>query len=293
MLPTTRSCVTKTQKSLGVSASSILLGLNHNSKCHQSSWMFNTTDNSNSPSTNGVMKSYNRGGVYNHGLHHVSKRNYVFKGVFLFPGPGYVDLDDGATKPAGVPSTWSSLDIGWPNSDFGFFDEDTFPPAKEGETLEEYCRRVPNIWSPCSKSTDVIDCMAHMDLWSANDLGPSVLGFAEKPLIKEPPFVSDWHVRYVPDYEAMLREMMFRTRPFPVRVTDKEFEVMLQEFERGVNTKGIGHHFKARSFHEFWEELTGKPLKDIANVPTWEEEIDRRIALAKERNAKSAKLNSH
>jgi len=214
----------------------------------------------------------------------VSRRNYVYKGVYLFPGPGEIDLNDGSTKPPGVPDTWSTIDIGWPNSDFGFFDEDTFPPAKEGETLEEYCRRVPNIWSPCSKSTDVVDCMAHVDLWCANDLAPSTLGFAEKPLIKEPPFVSDWHVRYVPDYEAMLRDMMLRTRPFPIRVNENEFQAMLKEFERGVNTKGIDFHFKARSFHEFWEELTGKSLKEIANVPSWEEELDRRIALAKERN---------
>ncbi|ETO25887.1 hypothetical protein RFI_11252 [Reticulomyxa filosa] len=257
----------KKQKSVGTSACSLLNGLKHTS---------------------------------------ISKRSYVFKGVYLFPGPGEIDLDDGATKPAGVPETWTTLDIGWPNSDFGYFDEDTFPPAKEGETLEEYCRRVPNIWSPCSKSTDVVDCMAYMDLWAANDPGPSVLGMAERPLIKQPPFVSNWHVQYVPDYEAMvsrikifffvqfelctfgkkkLREMMFRTRPFPIKVKEDEFKTMLAEFERGIKEKGIAHHFKARSFHDFWEELTGKPLKAIADVPTWEEEIDKRIAQAKE-NAK-------
>ncbi|ETO05565.1 hypothetical protein RFI_31829 [Reticulomyxa filosa] len=127
--------------------------------------------------------------------------------------------------------------------------------------------------------------MAYMDLWAANDPGPSVLGMAERPLIKQPPFVSNWHVQYVPDYETMLREMMFRTRPFPIRVNETEFKAMLAEFERGIKAKGISHHFKARSFHDFWEELTGKSLKEIANVPTWEEEIDRRIAEAKARSA--------
>ena len=54
----------------------------------------------------------------------------------------------------------------------------------------------------------------------------------------------------------------------------------------GVKARGIGHHFKARSFHEFWKELTGKDLKEIANVPTWEEEIEIRMKIARERNAK-------
>ena len=79
--------------------------------------------------------------------------------------------------------------------------------------------------------------------------------------------------------------MMFRTRPFPIKVTDEEFDKMLAEFERGVKNKGIDYHFKARSFHEFWQELTDKPLKEIANVNTWEEEIDRRMQLAIARNA--------
>jgi len=37
-----------------------------------------------------------------------------------------MDLDDGATKPDGVPDTWTTTDI-W--TDYGRFDEDTFPVA--------------------------------------------------------------------------------------------------------------------------------------------------------------------
>ena len=57
----------------------------------------------------------------------IQKRNYKFDGVYLHPGPGDVDLHDGAEKPEGVPETWTTIDIA--NVDFGRFDENTFPPA--------------------------------------------------------------------------------------------------------------------------------------------------------------------
>jgi len=209
------------------------------------------------------------------------KRNYNYKGKFLFPGPGEVNIEDGSQKPDGVPETWTTIDV---QHDFGYFDENTFPPAKEGETLEQYCRRVPNIWSPCKRSTDTVDVLTYMGLEWAQDLGPTKMGMKEMPLIKIPPESADWHVTYVPDYEFMLRDMMTNTRPFPIRVTDEEFKNMLELFAKSVKAKGIGHHFKARSFHEFWEELTGEPLKNVANVATWEEEIDNRIQKLKEKN---------
>jgi hypothetical protein len=220
----------------------------------------------------------------------VSTRGYHYRGVYLHPGPGDIDLHDGADKPEGVPDTWTTADIGYATQtvDFGRFDEDTFPPAIEGETLEQYCRRVPNIWSPCSRTTDVVDIKVYTDCVWAQDHGPARLGMVEQPLVKIPPESADWHVTYVPDYEGMLRQIMFRTRPFPVKVTDEEFEKLLAAFEKGCNTKGLDYHFTARTFHEFWEQLTDTPLKSIADVPTWEEEIDRRIGLAKERNAQLA-----
>jgi len=211
-----------------------------------------------------------------------STRFATWKGTYLGPGPCEMDLDDGATKPDGVPDTWTTTDI-W--TDYGRFDEDTFPVALEGETLEQYCRRVPNIWSPCSNASDVVDINVYFDCAWAQDNGPTTMGMLEEPLIKIPPESADWHVTYQPDYEGMLRDMMFRTRPFRIDVTEQEFEVMLAKFIEGINKKGIDHHFKARSFHEFWEELTDEPLQNIANVPTWEEEIDNRIAKAKARIA--------
>lgn len=84
-----------------------------------------------------------------------------------------------------------------------------------------------------------------------------------------------------------LRDMMLRTRPFPIRVTDDEFDRMLEKFKAGVIKKGVDHHFRARSFHEFWRELTDEDLKQTANVNTWEEEIDKRMAEAKERILKN------
>ena len=56
-----------------------------------------------------------------------SKRGGYWNGIYLGPGHIDIDLSDGATKPDGVPETWTSIDI--PNVDFGKFDEDCFPPA--------------------------------------------------------------------------------------------------------------------------------------------------------------------
>eukprot|EP01083_Nonionella_stella_P044541 119899_1 len=211
-----------------------------------------------------------------------SVRLATWKGTYLGPGPCDMDLDDGATKPDGVPDTWTTTDI-W--TDYGRFDEDCFPVALEGETLEEYCRRVPNIWSPCSNATDVVDINVYFDCAWAHDNAPTTMGMLEEPLIKIPPESADWHVTYVPDYESMLRDMMFRTRPFRIDVTEAEFDKMLGKFIEGIKNRGIDYHFRARSFHEFWEELTDEPLQSIANVPTWEEEIENRITKAKQRIA--------
>ena len=163
---------------------------------------------------------------------------------------------------------------------------------QEGETLEQYCRRVPNIWSPCSNASDVVDINVYFDCAWAHDNGPTTMGLLEEPLIKIPPESADWHVTYQPDYEGMLRDMMFRTRPFRIEPTEQEFEKMLAAFIEGIRVKGIDHHFKARSFHEFWLELTGEPLQNIANIPTWEEEIENRIAKAKQRIAENKTTES-
>lgn len=196
------------------------------------------------------------------------KRGGYWNGIYLGPGPIDVDLTDGGTKPEGVPETWTSIDIA--NVDMGKFDEDCFPPAKEGETLEEYCRRVPNIWSPCSKATDVVDIPVFNTLEWALGPNPPEIGMLEEALVKIPPDSADWHVTYQLDFEQMLKDIMFRNRPFPVKVSQAEFGVMVKEFEEGVKRVGIDHRFRARSFHEFWQELTGKDVKEIANIPTWE-----------------------
>jgi hypothetical protein len=212
----------------------------------------------------------------------VSVRHATYKGIYLGPGPYDIDLDDGGTKPDGVPESWTACDI---QTDYGHFDEDTFPPCLEGETLEQYCRRVPNVWSPCSSASDVVETAVFMGLEWAQDWGPTKMGMLEEALLKIPPESADWHVTYQIDCEHMLRDMMLRTRPFPIRVSETEFDTMVEKFAAGIKTRGIDHHFRARSFHEFWTELTGEDLKQTANVPTWEEEIENRIAAAKIRNA--------
>ena len=55
-----------------------------------------------------------------------STRFATWKGVYLGPGPCDMDLDDGGQKPDGVPETWTATDI---PTDYGRFDEDTFPAA--------------------------------------------------------------------------------------------------------------------------------------------------------------------
>ena len=71
--------------------------------------------------------------------------------------------------------------------------------------MEQYCRRVPNVWSPCSNANDVVDVIMHMELVYAVDPGPTKMSyFLEEALVKIPPESADWHVTYVPDYEAMV-----------------------------------------------------------------------------------------
>lgn len=131
----------------------------------------------------------------------VPVRHATYKGIYLGPGPCDIDLDDGGKKPDGVPESWTACDI---NTDYGRFDEDTFPVANEGETLEQYCRRVPNIWSPCSRASDVIETAVFMSIEWAHDLGPTMMGMLEEPLVKIPPESADWHVTYEIDYEQIV-----------------------------------------------------------------------------------------
>lgn len=197
--------------------------------------------------------------------------------IWLGPGPGAPEIRDCALKPEGMPETWSTLDI---RSSYGNFDEDTFPPALDGESVDEYCRRVPNVWSPDSLPTDVVDVTVACDMVWALDVCFQHHVHLEKPLMKIPPDTPDWHVTYQIDYELMLQELLERNRPFPIFVSEEKFAELLEEYKAGIADKGIDYHFKARTVHEFWVELTGKSLEDHG-IPTWEKELDRRIAEAK------------
>jgi hypothetical protein len=63
-----------------------------------------------------------------------------------------------------------------------------------GETLEEYCRRVPNVWSPCSKSTDTVDCDVAFVLEFAHDAMCEDHKFTERPMLKIVPADSDYRL---------------------------------------------------------------------------------------------------
>jgi len=161
-----------------------------------------------------------------------------------------------APRPEGVPETWSASHI---DTDQGFFEDDCFPPALEGETLEEYCRRVPNIWSPCSRSTDVVDVRVSTTLEFAQDVQCEDHQFDERPLIKIPPLDSDWHEAN--DIEI---DIANPPEPFtvmgtkPAEVDPGEAEQVCKMIMDGAQRLGYGHWFQADNFRGFWKELTGK-----------------------------------
>merc|ERR1719499_1833712 len=129
----------------------------------------------------------------------------------------------------GVPETWTAMDI---YSDFGMFDEDTFPPALEGETLIDYCRRVPNIWSPCSRASDTDLLLYHQDLQEEEIAWTDLMTEEQK-------------ARFDPDEPERVKAIL----------------------EKSIQGVGRAQWFKADSFHGWWEELTGEPYKPSSLAP--------------------------
>lgn len=174
--------------------------------------------------------------------------------------PSYEKFPPGP-RPEGVPDTWQATHI---DSDNGFFEDDVFPPGLPGETLEEYCRRVPNIWSPCSRSTDVVDVRISISLEWAQDVQQEDHQFTERPLIKIPPLDSDWH-----DANDMEIELANPPEPYtamgtvPAEIHPEEAEEVARIITEGAQRVGYGHWFESDNFYDFWIELTGKKIEDM------------------------------
>lgn len=178
-----------------------------------------------------------------------------------------------APRPEGVPDTWSASHI---DTDLGYFEDDVFPVALPGETLEEYCRRVPNIWSPCSRATDVVDVRAMHTIEFAADIQLEDHQFSERPLLKIPPLDSDWH-------EAQEQEMKLENPPdpftilgvIPPEIDPEEAEAACKIIMEGAARVGYGHWFESDNFADFWVELTGLQVEEMP----FEKSLDRLLEL--------------
>jgi len=194
-----------------------------------------------------------------------SKRPFFFnllpnKEVAPYVPPSYEKFPP-APRPEGVPDTWRAAYI---DTDNGHFEDDVFPPGLPGESLEEYCRRVPNIWSPCSRSTDVVDVRVSSTLEFALDPQPEDHQFSERPVLKIPPLDSDWH-------DANEIENLLSDPPGPFTINGvvppewdpEDLEEVHRIVSEGAARVGYGHWFESDNFADFWVELTGRQIGEM------------------------------
>jgi len=161
-------------------------------------------------------------------------------------------------RPDGVPHTWTTVDL---MTDYGTFSEDTFPPCLPGETLEEYCRRVPNVWSPCSKATDTVDCDVHFVLEFSHDSMCEDHKFTERPMLKIVPADSDYRLEqdWLDLEERGIRQPpLVNGKPLYPIFTKDEIQDVITILEEAFLQQGLGYHIKAKNWPDFWHELTGQ-----------------------------------
>merc|ERR1719499_1580561 len=161
-------------------------------------------------------------------------------------------------RPEGVPFTWTTIDI---DTDSGVFSEDSFPPGLPGETLEEYCRRVPNIWSPDSKDSDTVDCVVHFSLEYAQDVLLEDHKFTERPMLKICPTDSDYRLEqdWLDLEERGIRQPpLVNGKPLYPVFTKEEVQQVITFLEEGFLRNGHGYYFKSKNWPDFWQEMTGE-----------------------------------
>jgi len=161
-------------------------------------------------------------------------------------------------RPDGVPHTWTTVDM---SGDYGTFSEDTFPPCLPGETLEEYCRRVPNVWSPCSKSTDTVDCDVAFVLEFAHDSMCEDHKFTERPMLKIVPADSDYRLEqdWLDLEERGIRQPpLVNGKPLYPVFTKDEIQDVITIIEEAMLKAGSLYWFKSNNWPDFWLEMTGQ-----------------------------------
>merc|ERR1719361_31983 len=155
----------------------------------------------------------------------------------------------------GVPESWTAMDV---YTDLGYFDEDTFPPALEGETLIEYCERVPNVWSPNSRATDTVDCRVSASLEFAMDWTGEEHQFNERPLIKMAPKDTDLLLYHQDLQEEEIAWTDLMTEEQKAAFDPTEPERIEAIFAKSIQGTGRAQWFKADTFHGWWKEFTGE-----------------------------------
>merc|ERR1719158_348538 len=161
--------------------------------------------------------------------------------------------DRSAIADWGVPETWTAMDV---YTDGGYFDEDTFPPALDGETLIDYCKRVPNVWSPCSRADDVVDVRVSWTLEFAQDWSGEDHQFNERPILKLAPNDSSLLAFYQEEADKAIAWTDLMTDDEKARFDPEEPERIRQILEKSITKRCMW--FKAETFDDWWEELTGE-----------------------------------
>jgi len=160
-------------------------------------------------------------------------------------------------RPPDVPFTWTHLDI---DTDIGSFSEDTFPPGLPGETLEEYCRRVPNVWSPDSKESDTVDCAVNFVLEFAQDVLLEDHKFTERPMLKIVPSDSDYRLEqdWLDLEERGIRQPpLVNGKPLYPVFTKDEIQQVITILEEAHLRTGSVYWYKSKNWPDFWQEITG------------------------------------
>jgi hypothetical protein len=194
-------------------------------------------------------------------LHEFAKGKYQYKWMWQNPNwqVGFRPLmqEFWNERPDGVPHTWTTIDI---DTDIGTFSEDTFPPGLPGETLEEYCRRVPNCWSPCSKSTDTVETEIMLCPEFAADWLIEDHKFTERPMVKITPADSDYRLEqeWLDLEETGIRQPpLVNGKPLYPVFTKEEVQKVIVLLEECFLKTGSGYWYKSRNWPDFWHEITG------------------------------------
>jgi len=209
----------------------------------------------------GLGKRHSGGGRRVHAMFNFARSTSQYKWVWQNPqwqfGFRPLIQEFWNERPPDVPFTWTTQDIA---TDWGTYSEDTFPPGLPGETLEEYCRRVPNVWSPDSKDTDTVDCSVNFVLEFAQDVLLEDHKFTERPMIKIVPSDSDYRLEqdWLDLEERGIRQPpLVNGKPLYPVFTKEEVQQVITILEEAFLRTGTIYWYKSKNWPDFWQEITG------------------------------------